>query len=155
MVPPLRLACLGALLASTGFFPSRLPSCSRAHIHNGMGQPGFLSPASSGAAWPSPRALGRAVPSPGWGSVSVHGLSRWQLSLACQEAVEGQGRWAVFTCVTGSERSPASTLPAPSKFGAAEVRAGGAWFAHLPGTAGWEGWPRRGRVGSPSASPWT
>lgn len=97
----------------------------------------------------------RAVPSPGRGSVRVCGQLRWWLCLACRGAVEGRGRWAVFTCVTGSERSPVCTLPAPSKSGAAEVRAGGAWFAHLPGAAGWEGWPRRGHVGSPSASPWT
>lgn len=73
---------------------------------------------------------------PGWGLNECPWTADVAALLARRGAVAGGGRWAVFTCVTGSERSPASTLPAPSKFGAAEARAGVAWFAHLPGAAG-------------------
>lgn len=39
----------------------------------------------SGAAWPPPRALGRAVASPGGGSMSVRGQLTWQLSWPAEE----------------------------------------------------------------------
>ena len=63
--------------------------------------------------------------------------------LARRGAVAGGGHWAVFMCVTGSERSPASTPPAPSKFGAAEVRASFSsptWSSWVGGPASL--WPR-------------
>ena len=110
----------------------------------------------SGAAWPPPRALGRAVASPGWGSVSVRGqLTWWQFSWPAEELWQ-EGAAGLSSCVWRGLRG-ARPAPYLHRLSLEQLRCMPEWpcLAHLPGAAGWEGQPRCGLVGSPSASPWT